>query len=159
MGMWAASASIGNILGSFVSDFGGKFDFSLILITPAMFSLLQGIVSFRSAIAHPSLVKELNEKHVESLEMTSVEHSIQRGDDSNRPVDKGALGIKRALLIPGVLPYSFAYACTKSVNYTLFFWLPTYLKEQFHASEDTSDLLPDVYDGAGIFGTLKNGLK
>lgn len=32
-----------------------------------------------------------------------------------------------ASLLLQVIPYSLSYACLKSVNYALFFWLPFYL--------------------------------
>eukprot|EP01084_Bolivina_argentea_P105866 189595_1 len=55
-----------------------------------------------------------------------------------------------ALCIPNVLTYAFCYAFLKSVNYTMFFWLPYFLNNVF--SETVSDNLSIVYNIGQIFG-------
>ncbi|CAG5121874.1 unnamed protein product [Candidula unifasciata] len=57
-----------------------------------------------------------------------------------------------ACLLPGVIPYSLAYAFLKLVNYSFFFWLPFYLSNAFHWSESFADKLSTLYDVAGIVG-------
>ena len=38
-----------------------------------------------------------------------------------------------------VMEYGVAYACVKSINYTLFFWLPLYLHDSLKLSQDKSN--------------------
>ena len=47
----------------------------------------------------------------------------------------------KALLLPGVIPYSLAYAALKLVNYSFFFWLPFYLHDAYGWSADVSNNL------------------
>ena len=56
----------------------------------------------------------------------------------------------KALCLPNVLTYALCYACLKSVNYTMFFWLPYFLDGVF--SEDTSDNLSILYNVGQILG-------
>ena len=39
-----------------------------------------------------------------------------------------SLGMRRACMLPGVLPFALSYAGLKAVNYSLFFWLPKLLQ-------------------------------
>lgn len=69
--------------------------------------------------------------------------------------EEEALGFIRALLLPGVIPYSLAYAFLKTVNYSFFFWLPFYLSNAFSWSSNTANDLSVWYDVGGIVcGTL-----
>ena len=56
--------------------------------------------------------------------------------DTRRP---DAIGFFTALLLPGVIPYSLAYAALKLVNYSFFFWLPFYLHDAYGWSADDSN--------------------
>jgi OPA family glycerol-3-phosphate transporter-like MFS transporter 3 len=82
---------------------------------------------------------------------------IENEDDEVFVTEPKSLGLVKALFIPGVIAYSISYACLKSVNYSLFFWLPTYLFEGLHFTEDASDLLPSLYDLGGILGGIVSG--
>ncbi|KAK7100433.1 hypothetical protein V1264_023393 [Littorina saxatilis] len=63
-----------------------------------------------------------------------------------------AIGWLAALLLPGVIPYSLAYAFLKLVNYVFFFWLPFYLSSAYGWRESTADQLSIWYDVGGIVG-------
>ncbi|BFZ08280.1 hypothetical protein BsWGS_11319 [Bradybaena similaris] len=58
----------------------------------------------------------------------------------------------KACLLPGVIPYSLAYAFLKLVNYSFFFWLPFYLNNALNWAETDADKLSTLYDIAGIVG-------
>lgn len=78
-------------------------------------------------------------------------------DDLIRPPDTDTrrpkpLGFFKALTLPGVIPYSLAYAALKLVNYSFFFWLPYYLHDAYGWSSDTSNNLSQWYDVGGIIG-------
>jgi len=77
-------------------------------------------------------------------------------DELLRPPSVGVrpapLGFFKALTLPGVIPYSLAYAALKLVNYSFFFWLPYYLHDAYGWSSDTSNNLSQWYDVGGIIG-------
>ena len=76
------------------------------------------------------------------------------GDSSSKP----AVGFLQAWLIPGVIPYAFAYANLKSVNYAMLFWLPLYLQDAFKMTAAEADWASILYDAGGIVGSATAGL-
>eukprot|EP00940_MAST-03C_sp_MAST-3C-sp2_P000153 g153.t1 len=66
--------------------------------------------------------------------------------------NEASIGICEALAIPGVVPYALAYACLKSTNYALFFWLPLYLVDSRGYSSSRADFISMLYDAGQIFG-------
>ncbi|KAG1925583.1 sugar phosphate exchanger [Pimephales promelas] len=83
--------------------------------------------------------------------------SIQQQEEEPEPQPK-AIGFLQAFCLPGVLPYSLAYACLKLVNYSFFFWLPFYLSNNFGWKEVQADRLSVWYDVGGIVGGTVQGL-
>ncbi|XP_047276903.1 sugar phosphate exchanger 3 isoform X1 [Homo sapiens] len=81
-------------------------------------------------------------------------YSIQ--DDSSVAQVK-AISFYQACCLPGVIPYSLAYACLKLVNYSFFFWLPFYLSNNFGWKEAEADKLSIWYDVGGIIGGTLQG--
>ena len=69
-----------------------------------------------------------------------------------------AISFFRALLLPGVIPYSLAYAFLKMVNYVFFFWLPFYLSSSYGWPESAADQLSVWYDVGGIVGGTVAGV-
>uniref|UniRef100_A0A3P8TC47 Sugar phosphate exchanger 3 n=1 Tax=Amphiprion percula TaxID=161767 RepID=A0A3P8TC47_AMPPE len=66
-----------------------------------------------------------------------------------------AISFLQAFCLPGVLPYSLAYACLKLVNYSFFFWLPFYLSSNYRWKETEADRLSVWYDVGGIIGLFE----
>uniref|UniRef100_A0A8C2H3E8 Sugar phosphate exchanger 3 n=2 Tax=Cyprinus carpio TaxID=7962 RepID=A0A8C2H3E8_CYPCA len=85
------------------------------------------------------------------------DYSIQQRDEELEPQPK-AIGFLQAFCLPGVIPYSLAYACLKLVNYSFFFWLPFYLCNNFGWKEVQADRLSVWYDVGGIVGGTVQGL-
>lgn len=67
------------------------------------------------------------------------------------------IGFFQAAWLPGVIPYSLAYASLKLVNYSFFFWLPLYLSDQYGWSNDKSNGVSVWYDVGGIIGGTIGG--
>ena len=63
-----------------------------------------------------------------------------------------ALGFLEALKIPGVVQYAVAYAFIKCVNYTLFFWLPYYLKFSLHYTKAKANAISTSFDIGSMIG-------
>jgi len=76
-----------------------------------------------------------------------------RSDDAPPiPIQSEAQSISfcQALRLPNVITYALCYAFLKSVNYTMFFWLPYFLDGVF--SEEVSDNMSIVYNVGQILG-------
>ncbi|XP_070784700.1 sugar phosphate exchanger 3 isoform X4 [Enoplosus armatus] len=83
--------------------------------------------------------------------------SVQQPDEPLAEPPR-AIGFCQAFCLPGVLPYSLAYACLKLVNYSFFFWLPFYLSNNYGWKEAEADRLSVWYDVGGIIGGTVQGL-
>ena len=67
--------------------------------------------------------------------------------DTRRPEP---INFFKALMLPGVVPYSLAYAALKLVNYSFFFWLPFYLHDAYGWSSDESNDISQWYVRSGL---------
>jgi len=67
-------------------------------------------------------------------------------------VEQRSLGFLEAWAIPNVALYALAYALLKSINYVMFFWLPSYLNQFMDFSDKQSDNVSMLYDVGQIFG-------
>ncbi|RHY03472.1 hypothetical protein DYB36_009002, partial [Aphanomyces astaci] len=61
------------------------------------------------------------------------------------------------LFLRRVLPYALAYACLKSLNYALFFWLPFYLTISLGMDDAKADMYSMLYDAGQIAGGFLGG--
>ncbi|XP_059179505.1 sugar phosphate exchanger 3-like isoform X1 [Physella acuta] len=90
----------------------------------------------------------------QSAKPTEGDDTITYDLQSTKPT---SMPFWKACLLPGVIPYSLAYAFLKLVNYSFFFWLPYYLKNAFDWEESEADKLSTAYDVAGIVGGIVVG--
>ncbi|HEY9759476.1 MAG TPA: hypothetical protein V6C97_30240 [Oculatellaceae cyanobacterium] len=51
----------------------------------------------------------------------------------------------QALMIPGVIPYAICLLCSKLVNYSFLYWLPSYLSA-VGMDKDTAGLVSTIFD-------------
>nr|KAG5710320.1 hypothetical protein BaRGS_009036 [Batillaria attramentaria] len=98
------------------------------------------------------MAREMNRS--ESPRIETAAGLSPNADDSANNTDTRpkAINFCTALLLPGVIPYSLAYAFLKLVNYSFFFWLPFYLSNAYNWRESTADQLSTWYDVGGIIG-------
>ncbi|KAJ0015586.1 hypothetical protein NQD34_009206 [Periophthalmus magnuspinnatus] len=147
-GLWSACASVGNILGAFLASSVLKYGYE---------SSETGLnpVETDSDSHRPLMSDEEDEVEVEVC--AQRDHApLQLDEPLTR--DPQPIGFCQAFCLPGVLPYSLAYACLKLVNYSFFFWLPFYLSNNFGWKEAESDRLSVWYDVGGIIGGTIQGL-
>ncbi|KAJ8381997.1 hypothetical protein SKAU_G00027750 [Synaphobranchus kaupii] len=174
-GLWSACASVGNILGAFLASSVLKYGYEYAFLVTSAVQFAGGVVVFFGLLTSPKEV---------GLSMTDLKPG-ERDSDSHRPLISDdedeeelcdganysiqqqdveietpptAIGFCEAFCLPGVLPYSLAYACLKLVNYSFFFWLPFYLSKNFHWKEAQADRLSVWYDVGGIVGGTVQGL-
>uniref|UniRef100_A0A3Q3IUZ9 Sugar phosphate exchanger 3 n=1 Tax=Monopterus albus TaxID=43700 RepID=A0A3Q3IUZ9_MONAL len=159
-GLWSACASVGNILGAFLASI-----YAFLVTSVVQFA--GGVVVFFGLLTSPketrlSPVETDADSHrpLMSDEEDEVEVDVYaKRNQSVQPQDEPlaespqAIGFFQAVCLPGVIPYSLAYACLKLVNYSFFFWLPFYLSKEAKA-----DRLSVWYDVGGIVGGTVQGL-
>ncbi|XP_051976983.1 sugar phosphate exchanger 3 isoform X2 [Xyrauchen texanus] len=165
-GLWSACASVGNILGAFLASSVLKYGYEYAFLVTSVVQFAGGVVVFFGLLASP---KEIGQSDSETDLI-----SVARDSDSQRPLisededelceecstqqqdeepeQLQAIGFIQAFFLPGVIPYSLAYACLKLVNYSFFFWLPFYLSINFGWKEVQADRLSVWYDVGGIVG-------
>ncbi|PAV56687.1 hypothetical protein WR25_24108 [Diploscapter pachys] len=148
LGVWSGCASVGNIVGTLIASrvilLGYQYAFavnSVLLFVCALFVLLY-LKSAPRDVGLPEPAEVPDEQH------RVIEVHLERP----RPIN-----FWRAWLLPGVIPYSLAYACLKLVNYGFFFWLPFYLSSAMHWSEADADALSIWYDVGGIIAAIIAG--
>ncbi|POM71664.1 Sugar phosphate exchanger [Phytophthora palmivora] len=164
LGVWSGNACLGNIVGTALvavmfALFDDKVAWKLALIVAA------GLVAFHGLLVHFLLFpdpKDVPYRH-EALEDAKPEvakakdDSVEGGDLGEEVKPKG-IGFFEAWCIPGVLPYSMSYACLKSVNYALFFWIPFYLTVSLHMENSQAGSFSMLYDAGQIFGGFVGGI-
>uniref|UniRef100_A0A673YEM7 Sugar phosphate exchanger 3 n=1 Tax=Salmo trutta TaxID=8032 RepID=A0A673YEM7_SALTR len=167
-GLWSACASVGNILGAFLASSVLKYGYEYAFLVTSVLQFAGGVVVFFGLLTSPKevgepLMSDEEDEEEEGEEEGSEEvcdggyYTIQQGDEEPRETPK-AIGFCQAFCLPGVLPYSLAYACLKLVNYSFFFWLPFYLSRNFGWKEAQADRLSVWYDVGGIIGGTIQGL-
>uniref|UniRef100_A0A672GXB5 Sugar phosphate exchanger 3 n=1 Tax=Salarias fasciatus TaxID=181472 RepID=A0A672GXB5_SALFA len=154
-GLWSACASVGNILGAFLASSVLKYGYEYAFLVTSVVQFAGGVVVFFGLLTSP---KEVGEEF--ALERGSCERREQPGQQQDEPEAQSprAISFCQAFCLPGVLPYSLAYACLKLVNYSFFFWLPFYLSNNYKWKEAEADRLSVWYDVGGIIGGTVQGL-
>ncbi|XP_056131603.1 sugar phosphate exchanger 3 [Lampris incognitus] len=179
-GLWSACASVGNILGAFLASSVLKYGYEYAFLVTSVVQFAGGVVVFFGLLTSPKEVGlSLESTILRPMETDTDSHrplmsdeeeeeedvgvcdggyySVQRQDDQQDEPPR-AIGFFQAFCLPGVLPYSLAYACLKLVNYSFFFWLPFYLSNNFGWEETQADRLSVWYDVGGIIGGTVQGV-
>jgi len=95
-------------------------------------------------------------KHPGTIETININNAMKEIEpDLTKPLlpePKKTITICTALLVPGVAIYSLCFACTKFVNYALFFWLPYFLEDALNFPLSLGALLSSWYDFGGLLG-------
>lgn len=169
MGFWGSSPSVGNIFGAYIAAAVLCYGYEYAFLIPAVLTFSGGIIVYFSIVSSPREVglpdpEESDPINSDREPLLNPECAAINEDSSpllndNIPQNKPkAINFFKAFLIPGVLPYSLAYACLKMVNYSFFFWLPYYLQKSFNWGEDEADKLSVWYDVGGIMGSIIGGI-
>ncbi|XP_059904806.1 sugar phosphate exchanger 3 [Gadus macrocephalus] len=177
-GLWSACASAGNILGAFLASSVLKYGYEYAFLVTSVVQFAGGVVVFFGLLTSPKEVGLCQESEAGFGPAVESDSESQRPLMSDEEEDEGCDGgyysveqsegpqeelpqpisFLQAFLLPGVLPYSLAYACLKLVNYSFFFWLPFYLSSNYGWKEAQADRLSIWYDVGGIVGGTVQGL-
>uniref|UniRef100_A0A8D3DSH3 Sugar phosphate exchanger 3 n=1 Tax=Scophthalmus maximus TaxID=52904 RepID=A0A8D3DSH3_SCOMX len=179
-GLWSACASVGNILGAFLASSVLKYGYEYAFLVTSVVQFAGGVVVFFGLLTSPKEVgtcvlsesiQKSSGKYTDShrplmsdeedeleAEVCGGRHQPAQQPDEPLGESPQAIGFCQAFCLPGVLPYSLAYACLKLVNYSFFFWLPFYLSNNYGWKEAEADRLSVWYDVGGIIGGTVQGL-
>ncbi|KAF6718547.1 Sugar phosphate exchanger 3 [Oryzias melastigma] len=179
-GLWSACASVGNILGAFLASSVLKYGYEYAFLVTSVVQFAGGVVVFFGLLTSPKEVgltlesgtglgpvetdadshKPLmsDEEEDEQAEVYTRRRRSAEPPEEPPPEPPQAISFFQAFCLPGVLPYSLAYACLKLVNYSFFFWLPFYLSSNYGWKEAEADRLSVWYDVGGIIGGTVQGL-
>jgi len=72
--------------------------------------------------------------------------------------DKPAIGIKKALMVPGVIEYAMCLFFNKLVNYSFLYWLPSYIQDNQNVSSQAAANIAIAFDMGGIVGGIMMGV-
>ncbi|XP_062338807.1 sugar phosphate exchanger 3 [Osmerus eperlanus] len=179
-GLWSACASVGNILGAFLASSVLKYGYEYAFLLTSVVQFAGGVVVFFGLLTSPKEagLSVESETGLSPVETDSDSHrplmsdeeeeeeevcdggyySVQQQEEEEPKEPQQPISFCQAFCLPGVLPYSLAYACLKLVNYSFFFWLPFYLSSNFGWKEAEADRLSVWYDVGGIIGGTVLGL-
>ncbi|KAF0684362.1 Aste57867_23675 [Aphanomyces stellatus] len=168
MGMWSSCASIGNIwggalVGLLYSYTEPTLAWKLVMITAGGLMLLQSLVVFCFLVPSPPRHLHLHSDHDDHDDVTAIKKKERKMQNDDLPLDDASspplegISFWKACAIPGVLSYSIAYACVKSVTYSLFFWVPYYLTAARHMTNSNANLYSVMYDVGAILGGISGG--
>ncbi|KRY84084.1 Sugar phosphate exchanger 3 [Trichinella pseudospiralis] len=170
LGLWSACASIGNIVGAelaaLVLPYGYEYTFlvNATLLFCGGFVIFFGLVSKPSQLCLPEPTEEEEEEEENAADDASSTTVDEEQDllgsvtDVKKYNKQKSIPFFKAVLLPGVISYSVAFACLKLVNYSIFFWLPYYLTNNFGWPEHVADHISTWFDWGGIFGGIIGGL-
>ncbi|RLN90652.1 hypothetical protein BBJ28_00004045 [Nothophytophthora sp. Chile5] len=148
LGIWSGNACLGNIVGTaLVASMFALFDktvaWKLALVISA------GLVAMHGLLVHLFLYPDpkdvpyrhdvLEEAKPEVAKKKDDPEEAADGTEEEAPPKSKGIGFFEAWCIPGVFPYSMSYACLKSVNYALFFWIPFYLTVSLNMENSKAD--------------------
>ncbi|CAH0521175.1 unnamed protein product [Peronospora belbahrii] len=162
LGIWSGNACLGNIAGTaLVALMFALYDqtvaWKLALLVVSVLAAIHGLLVFLFLYPNP---KDIQYRH-ELLEEAKPETVATKDDmikDAENETKSTTIGFYEAWCIPGVLPYSLSYACLKSVNYALFFWIPFYLTVSLQMENSEAGSFSMLYDVGQIAGGFVGGM-
>ncbi|KAF4751000.1 hypothetical protein FOZ63_002897, partial [Perkinsus olseni] len=161
-GMWSSNASVGNIVGALMAALAlgiagahaalKEMGVLLVFLGPSLLMVIFTYYSSKLKDFPPTA----DDVRARGLQVTTASPS-----GAQLPTLEAVLaGLKEiwlAFRLPFVARYSVVYACTKGVNYAMFFWLPYYLSEVCKLDPGLADGLSVFYDIGQCLGGVIAG--
>ncbi|KAG2660264.1 hypothetical protein PVAP13_1KG416900 [Panicum virgatum] len=163
MGVWNAHTSVGNITGSLVAAAMLGYGWGWSFVVPGGLIALGGALVLLFLAPYPQYVG-FGPAPIEPV----AEESTDGEDSSSSSVASGvgkdrrdAVGILKALAIPGVVIFALCLFFAKLVAYTFLYWLPFYLSQTAiggeHMSAASAGYISVLFDVGGIIGGILAG--
>ncbi|VDO96571.1 unnamed protein product [Soboliphyme baturini] len=163
-GIWSSCASVGNIIGAELASAILPFGYEYTFLANSSLLVAGAIIVFFGAVSSPEdlglTATAANDRSNSNSQKSLVAQSSTEEINDMEDVDDDAkpISLFQAIMLPGVIAYSLAYTCLKLVNYSIFFWLPFYLTNNFGWQEELSDTISTFYDWGGIIGGVLAGV-
>lgn len=140
MGIWNAHTSVGNITGSLVAAAMLGYGWGWSFVVPGGLIALGGVLVFFFLAPYPQCVG-FGPSPIEPVTEESTD-----GEDNSSSAGAGkdrrdAVGILKALAIPGVIIFALCLFFAKLVAYTFLYWLPFYLSQTGRADKFFHDFV------------------
>ncbi|ETV99994.1 hypothetical protein H310_07442 [Aphanomyces invadans] len=163
MGVWSANASFGNIVGTavvallYVAVPSKSVAWKSAVLVAGGLIAVQGWLVYAFLKPWPPKFGSDDVEEALLASRTSSDDVSTAASSDSRASRKQGISFWRAWRIPGVLLYALAYACLKSLNYALFFWLPFYLTLTLGMDDAKADLYSMLYDAGQMTGGFLGG--
>ncbi|CCI46907.1 unnamed protein product [Albugo candida] len=157
-GIWGGNSSLGNVLGAaFVALMFSLFEKSIAWKIAMVAMAL--IIATYAMLIFVFLVPDPKSPLTRHLITDDIKLGSPGSDDEHLVPSSAKPGISfwKAWLIPGVIFYALAFACLKTVNYTLFSWLPFYLNNSLGMDNAKAASYSMLYDVGQILGGCIGG--
>lgn len=140
MGIWNAHTSVGNITGSLVAAAMLGYGWGWSFVVPGGLIALGGVLVLFFLAPYPQCVG-FGPSPIEPVTEESTD-----GEDNSSSAGAGkdrrdAVGILKALAIPGVVIFALCLFFAKLVAYTFLYWLPFYLSQTGRADKFFHDFV------------------
>ncbi|CAL9104577.1 unnamed protein product [Musa textilis] len=158
MGIWNAHTSVGNICGSLLAASVLQRGWGWSFILPGALIGSGGILVYFFLAAYPEDVGLGSSRYgkVNDVQDEEAGQEMESTDDT-----RNAIGIAKAILIPGVIPFALCLFFSKLVAYTFLYWLPFYLSHTAiggeYLSVKSAGNLSTLFDVGGIIGGILAG--
>ncbi|XP_021765802.1 putative glycerol-3-phosphate transporter 4 [Chenopodium quinoa] len=172
MGIWNAHTSVGNITGSLLAASVLEYGWGWSFILPGALIFFGGILVYMFLAAYPEDVgfpcpyaSKNEETGPSKLEAQSDKLESNDGQLHVAPqsssTSRRSVGLFKACLIPGVIPFALCLFFSKLVAYTFLYWLPFYLSQTaiggVYVSVKSAGNLSTLFDVGGIVGGIVAG--
>ncbi|CAA0823103.1 Putative glycerol-3-phosphate transporter 4 [Striga hermonthica] len=167
MGIWNAHTSIGNITGSLLAASVLQYGWGWSFILPGSFIFLSGIIVYIFLAAYPEDVGFSSPNGYTGVSVVLNDEEAQKtgeclvGNGERASGNRKSVGLFKACLIPGVIPFALCLFFAKLVAYTFLYWLPFYLSrtaiEGEYMSVKSAGNLSTLFDVGGIIGGILAG--
>ena len=159
MGAWSSNLFVGNILGSIITTASVGWglhgeNWPLGFELPGYIVIVFGLLVWKFLEATP-LPSDEDPDSTTTAQLLEEQESFE-ADTVDFDNDSPAPTLTRALLIPGVIPFSLCLAFAKICQYALLFWGPYYLQVVGFSSE-RAGYLCSFFDVGALLGGFGSG--
>lgn len=146
-GLWTCHQYVGDIVAAFAGAIilSSPLNWRYAIIIPLVVNGIWGVVNFLVVPNRPADVGIETEES--RARVAKAEASGQDPAELPPPIP-----ISKAVMIPNVMSYAFAFGFFKLINYAMFFQLPMILSSNFSAS--TANIISSLYS----FGMMPGGI-
>lgn len=151
MGFWSSCASVGDIIGAQFGNLifilnGSWMD---VLLPFALFQIIVAVFFF-------FLVKDSPKEQFAKDDVLMKNFSGTDSISEEPKYHKKGIPLMKAIMLPGVIPFSLNYACVKFLYYGLSMWLPYFLDSRIH-KKNLVGVLASLLDAGGVIGSVVCG--